>query len=179
MKAAENQKLGLVKPSEVHRWKPPAEGFLKVNVDASVFAGADTFIIGMVLRDHNGSFIQGKNLCLPYPGTVLEGEAIGVKEALTWIKELQLHNISIESDSRLTVKAINENVDYQLEVGDVLEGCRCDLLSMAGVVVSYIRKQANKVAHGIARIPCSIGCSNVFTSPPACMLETILYDISS
>lgn len=34
------------------RWKPSEERCLKLNIDALVFQGAESFSIGMVLRDH-------------------------------------------------------------------------------------------------------------------------------
>lgn len=35
---------------------------MKVNVDTSVVAGESSFRVGMVLRDHAGKFIRGKNM---------------------------------------------------------------------------------------------------------------------
>lgn len=59
------------------------------------------FTVGMVLRDHDGSFIAGKTLCLQAPDSVFEAEAIGVREALSWVSNQQLQDkkISIETDS--------------------------------------------------------------------------------
>lgn len=74
------------------KWSPPEEGILKVYVDASVFPSLTTFTIGMVTRDHQGSFIASKNLRLPAPGSVFKAEAIGVQEALSWIMARQLQN---------------------------------------------------------------------------------------
>lgn len=71
--------------AQITRWIPPSKGSLKVNVDASIFTGKDDFSVGMVLRDHSGSFISGKVLMLPVPASVFEGETIGVREALSWI----------------------------------------------------------------------------------------------
>lgn len=38
------------------RWMPPAEGCVKLNVDASIYMGSDSFSTGMVLRNHLGEF---------------------------------------------------------------------------------------------------------------------------
>lgn len=38
--------------SEAIRWKPPEVGSIKLNVDASFFPGANSFSVGMVIRDH-------------------------------------------------------------------------------------------------------------------------------
>lgn len=67
----------------VVKWKLPVE----VNVDASFFPNSKTFKIGMVLRNHEGAFLARKNICLQTPSSVFEAKAIGVGEALTWIKD--------------------------------------------------------------------------------------------
>lgn len=47
-----------------HKWFPPVAGCVKLNVDASVFPNSDRFSIGLIIRDHGGSFLVGKVLCL-------------------------------------------------------------------------------------------------------------------
>lgn len=106
------------------KWSAPANGSLKLNVDASVYAGASSFSIGMVLRDDKGRFVRGK--CMNVKGTVsvFEAESFGVCEALSWIMQEVNQPVSIESDSLQTVNALNKKVHYQLEVGDILDRCR-------------------------------------------------------
>lgn len=162
-----------------HRWRPPEQGKLKVNVDASVFSQAENFKIGMVIRDHNGEFVEAKILSLSCPSTVLEAESIGVKEALAWVMQRGDSNVVLETDSLLTVKAILSNKKYLLEVGHVIEHCRMLVNVVPGFSVNHVRKQGNKVAHSLARIPCVTNCFHVFTSPPPHMLETLLNDLSN
>ena len=158
------------------KWSAPPSGLLKINVDASIFPEADTFSVGMVMRDQNGMFVEAKVIALPCPATVMEAESIGVKEALSWAIQRGDDCVIIESDSLLTVRALQGNKSYLLEVGHVVEQCKLLLQSAPGFVVTHIRKQANKVAHSLARIPCSINCFHVFTSPPSQLLETLKND---
>lgn len=74
-------------------------------MDASIREGSVTFSVGMVLRDHEGAFVVGKTLSMQAPSSILEAEAIGVREALSWVKNqiLQDKRVYIESDSQLTV----------------------------------------------------------------------------
>lgn len=44
------------------KWCAPTKGRLKVNVDASVIHGEESFPVDMIIRDHFGKFIQAKNL---------------------------------------------------------------------------------------------------------------------
>lgn len=66
----------------------------------------------MVLRDHDGQFRGGKNLRLAGTVSVLEAEAIGVQEALSWIREMPTQQVTIETDSLLLVNAIQKNISY-------------------------------------------------------------------
>ncbi|KAL8148945.1 hypothetical protein AgCh_006084 [Apium graveolens] len=170
-----------VKHQEVHKWKCPDPGTIKINMDASIFQNAQLFTVGMVMRNYLGEFLAGKNLCLPMADSVFEAEALGVREALSWIKDQQLHGtkVFVESDSLLTTKAIECDKVICLEVGEVIEECKQALQNLSTVLVCFIRKNANRVAHKIARIPCLVNSQNVFTSPPTCLLEPLMFDLLS
>lgn len=96
--------------SLVLKWKPPDPGILKVDVDASFRIASENFLVGMVLRDHEGKFLTGRCMCLESTTTVLEAEAIAVREALSWIKAKQLgdQKVELETDSMLVVHGINK-----------------------------------------------------------------------
>ncbi|XP_074346362.1 uncharacterized protein LOC141685140 [Apium graveolens] len=51
-------------------------------VDATDYQGASSFSIGMVLRNHEGSFVAGKTLCQTMVPSVLEAEARAIMEGL-------------------------------------------------------------------------------------------------
>lgn len=69
-------KVQISKQNHALRWCPPQQGSLKINVDASFHKDSPTFVVGMVLRDHAGIFLSGKNLAFVSPTSVLETEAI-------------------------------------------------------------------------------------------------------
>lgn len=45
-----------------HRWQAPPARTMKMNVDASVFKGASSFSLGVVLRGDRGVFIRGRTI---------------------------------------------------------------------------------------------------------------------
>lgn len=59
--------------------------------------------------------------------TVMEEEARGVQEAISWIEEMGMQGITIECDSELVVRAIHSTMEYYLEVGHIVEFCRLKL----------------------------------------------------
>lgn len=110
---------------------------------------------------------------IPGTVTVLEAEARGVHETLNWIDVLNLQKISIESDSELVVKAVENEVQYYLEVGHSLDFCREKFKQRDDLSLSHIKKQANLVAHQLARGPCLLNSSTEYLSPPNFLLETL------
>lgn len=88
------------------------------------------------------------------------------------------HVVCIESDSLLCVQAINHSQENHLEVGHILEDFRTTLLARSGFSIQFVKRQANKVAHLMARLPCSLDCPNILTSPPDLLLETLLHDVA-
>ncbi|XP_074362434.1 uncharacterized protein LOC141702707 [Apium graveolens] len=99
------------------KWMPLEEGALKINVDASVFPGSSTFTMGLVIRDSQGTFVTGKNISFHAVDSVFEAEAIGVKEALSWIKARHLHhtNVLVKTNSLLAIQGINNMTMNWLE----------------------------------------------------------------
>lgn len=110
----------------VAKWQPPAMGNFKINVDASVFPEAQHYSVGMVLRNHEGMFLGSRTCCFAGKVSVMEAEAMGILEALSWIKDkrMQHERVMVESDSQLTVKAIQSPASNLLEVGILLKVAR-------------------------------------------------------
>lgn len=159
----------------VNIWEPPDSGRMKLNVDASVKEGESHYFVGMVIRNEVGQFVMGRNQKVAGQVNVLEAEAYGVLNALHWIQELQLNQVVIESDSSLVVQALKQQSEYFVKVGNTLEACHSILQNRNDVVFHHVKKQTNRVAHDIVRIPCMLDCFNVFIITPLHrMLEVIV-----
>ncbi|XP_074357898.1 uncharacterized protein LOC141697415 [Apium graveolens] len=156
------------------KWKPPDAGYSKINIDASVYEGQHSFAVGMVLRDGQGKYIAGKVMRCEGQVSVLEAEVSGIVEALLWAVENTEGLVIVESDSLLGVRALNQGLENLLEIGDLINQGVNMLRSNDRLLVSFVRKQANKVVHSMARVPCQINTSIVLTSSPSYLLETIL-----
>lgn len=83
------------------RWVAPVAGTLKLNIDASVFEGAESFSIGLVIRNQPGVFLQDRTMSFAGRVGVLEAELVGIQEALKWTAEFQDQNFYVEGDSLL------------------------------------------------------------------------------
>lgn len=158
---------------------PPSKDCLKLNVDASVVIGDSSFTIGMIIRDDKGKFIQGKNMRFPGMVTIFQAEAKGVEEAIKWLESLNLSNITVECDSEVVVKAINEGTQYYLEVGHVFEWCRARLCNIVDFSLDHVKRQQNQAAHLLSRVTCLVNCYNMLLFPPDMLLETLSFDYSA
>lgn len=103
--------------SDVH-WRAPMEGELKINVDTSVKAGDWRFGIGMVLRDHQGSFCKARSLCKGGEVSVFKAEVQAILEALRWSVELGLGVVTIENDLMLATQTIKKDGSVGGGIGD-------------------------------------------------------------
>lgn len=108
----------------------------------------------------------------------MEAEARGVQEAITWIENLRLHGVSIESDAQLVVKAVNSHLEYYLEVGHTIESCKMKLKNRFDLSLCHVKKHINRDAHLLSRVECMVDWYNVFESPPNVLLETLLAEVS-
>ncbi|KAK2442300.1 hypothetical protein QL285_013507 [Trifolium repens] len=157
--------------SLVH-WQQPSEGYLKCNVDASFYNLAGATGWGWVIRDSSGNFkLAGSNI-VHSPLSVLEGEAMALVEAMEEVIQRGLHYVIFESDSKLVVDAISSRQSSVSEFSLLISHIQ-SLLSLHNYFeVKYVSRQANKVAHYLARAAFSMS-RRIFDSVPRC-IETYL-----
>jgi hypothetical protein len=89
-----------------------------------------------------------------FNGAPSEVEAMRVKEALVWLRHTYREQpaIELESDCLNVVQAINaRHWNNMIEFGSIITVC-CDLLALNNnCKVSYVLRQANRVAHKLAQ----------------------------
>jgi ribonuclease HI len=95
---------------------------------------------------------------------IAEAEALGIREALTWIQHEYgaAITIEVESDCLQAVQAINSRHKNNTEFGNIIVMCR-NLLSLNNnCKVSYVRRQVNRVVHDLAQATCFIASHQVY-----------------
>jgi ribonuclease HI len=161
----------------IMQWNPPTFGFLKCNVDASFFNTAGATGCGWILRDFRGRFqLAGSNM-MHATLSVLEGEAMALIEAMEEVIHRGLSFVIFESDSKLVVDAISSR---QVGVSDfsILISHIQSLLSLNNYFeVKYVKRQANKVAHSLARAAFSMSRRRVFDSVPPCIDSMLINEL--
>jgi ribonuclease HI len=113
-------------------------------------------------------------LVFPFVTTVAECEATALQQALQIAFDLGLNRVVFESDCQVVVNAVLNNSSYMNELGTLLSNCRTLLLSNASYALAYIRRQANIVAHNLARASILHVSPSIFLHPPDCIHSNIL-----
>ncbi|XP_060959369.1 uncharacterized protein LOC115700225 [Cannabis sativa] len=132
-------------------WAKPAENILKINVDVAIFSETATYSFARVIRDETGALVEAFTCCrsgVLQPEMV---EALGVKEALSWVKRKDWRKVVIETDSLTVVQALRSSIPMVSYFGSIISDYKMLLNDLQDVYVNFIRHSANSVAHFLAR----------------------------
>jgi ribonuclease HI len=161
-----------------HVWTAPEQGAFKCNVDAAIFKDRNCYGAGMCIRDYRGNFIRAQTMWRKGSPLPHEAEAWSLKEALHWIENLGYTNVSIELDCKLVVDGVVGNPNSQTEFGAILSVCKAMLSLLQNLRISFIRRQANNVAHLLARASLSFASHQEFDYIPSCIVNVLMNERS-
>ncbi|XP_060961042.1 uncharacterized protein LOC133031536 [Cannabis sativa] len=80
------------------------------------------------------------------------GGSLGIKEALSWVKQKDLRKVVIETDSLTVVQALRSSIPMVSHFGSIISDCKMLLNDLRDVYINFIRRSANNVAHFLARV---------------------------
>ncbi|KAM6546586.1 hypothetical protein CsatB_027322 [Cannabis sativa] len=132
-------------------WKKPTANKLKVNIDAAIFDTNATYSFVCVDRDANGQLVEAITRCRAGNIAPELAKAMGVREALSWIKQRDWQGTVVETDCLSVFK--------QLEViflcchifESIIFNCKMFLEQLRDVFVIFVRRSANRVVYSLAR----------------------------
>lgn len=135
-------------------------------MDAALFHNEQRYGYGAVARDHNGTFLEAKAAGFVGSITAEMAEALGFKEALSWVKTKQWREVILETDCIRVVQAMRSPIVLASTFGLVIEDCKKLVHDIANAEYYFVKRSANRVAHCLARQSCFMsGC--IFTSSNA------------
>ncbi|XP_062088725.1 uncharacterized protein LOC133795286 [Humulus lupulus] len=141
-------------------WTKPGENTIKINVDATLFDSENKYGYGLVARNHFGNLVAARAGSYGglYASEVIE--AMGIKEALSWVQTNNWRSVEIETDNLVSVQAIRGNHSMRSTLGLLIKDCQILLSTLPNVKLFWIRRSANRVAHHVARYSrFYLGCS--------------------
>jgi len=149
-------------------------GRYKCNIDAAFSSHHNRTGIGICVCDSEGVFVLTKTITYPCTVEVDVGEALGLHSAVQWLSDMQLDNVDFETDSKLTADAFLATRNDLSEFGCIISSCRSLFHNLySNSMVEFVRRQANAVAHALAREATSLASPAVYYDIPTC-IETIL-----
>ncbi|XP_024636060.1 uncharacterized protein [Medicago truncatula] len=164
-------------PQDTIAWQPPAAGFLKCNVDAAIFSEQNRFGTGMCVRDQRGRFLKAATNWYEGCPPPQEAEAVGLRDAILWLGQLELSNVQLELDCKLVVDSIYDKNNNQAEFGSIIDDCRSLLQQFTNFKISFVRRQANVVAHSFARVSIFQARHQVFDLIPSCIPNCVMNEM--
>lgn len=135
-------------------WECPPEGI----VNAAIFEESGSYSYSMLARNHEGMLMEAVSKGRFGSIAPEMAEAIGIREALSWVKGKFSQPVVVESDCLSIIQAIrctSVNLSY---LGRVVDECKqlLSVLKERHVTLKFVKRSANKVAHLLARYQRSI-----------------------
>ncbi|XP_060957652.1 uncharacterized protein LOC133029176 [Cannabis sativa] len=159
----------------VEHWTKPETNTIKLNVDASIFEREEQYGFGIVARDHGGNCLEARAGCFGGIYSAAVVEALGIKEALSWIKTKNWVHVVVETDSLVTVQAIRSSQIMGSTFGLIIQDCRSALLSLPNVNLCFVKRSANRAAHYVARQSRFHAGGSISDFPISSDLQNLMY----
>jgi ribonuclease HI len=110
--------------------------------------------------------------------SIMEGESIALLEALHAMEQQGLTHVIIESDSKSVVDAISHlrggNSEFSIFISHINNVLSCN----PNFVVKFIKRQANMVAHTLARAAISWSSRCTFETLPLCISSLLFNEVN-
>lgn len=167
--------VGSVKQRKLVKWIPPAEGWVKFNVDRACSEGSTNGGIGVVARD--GSILLTSWRYLPCLSSAEEVEILACCEGLCLAAEWVRHPMVLEPNCSATVDILNHPNNHRSR----FQFLAYEALKFAGQVQSFavrhVKREQNAVAYELAQLAKHLQHSAVWPeSFPTCVERLIAQD---
>ena len=163
-------------PHEI-TWVKPLMHIYKLNIDAAFSNG--TGGAGAVLRDHRGEAMAGAAWPLTNLLDASTAEATALQQGLMFIEKIGATPVIIETDSLELSQAYNGVTEIWSPYSAIITDCFIRAHRIGGITVQHCRREANMVAHKLARHVVDSNLS-VFcdSDPPSLFLPDVMNDVS-
>ncbi|XP_019181954.1 PREDICTED: uncharacterized protein LOC109177101 [Ipomoea nil] len=137
------------KNEKVTNWIKPPLGWKKLNVDAAFDSTHRKMGFGLFLRDANGCFVAARKI--PWHGLFRsdEAEVMGVKEALKWLKELNVDCVEVEMDAPKVITGL-QSCKVFTSFDLILDDIRKLANDFVNLSFLFAKRSANRIAYFLA-----------------------------
>ncbi|KAK9092874.1 hypothetical protein Syun_027785 [Stephania yunnanensis] len=159
------------------KWNKPRRGTCTCNVDTAVFKEKGLSSIAAIIRVDSGAFIAAMGECFVGVFEPKEAEAIGVREALSWLKEGNMLQVTIETDAQVVVQPLSSNSKDLSYFGSLIDDCTELLTDMLSYKVCFVGRSANLAARKIAREASSRPGRYEWLVVPSFLIDVLKFDL--
>ncbi|XP_031095050.1 uncharacterized protein LOC115999334 [Ipomoea triloba] len=131
-------------------WQPPPTGYYNMNIDVSMDINRRCMGFGWVIRDDYGKIVGVLMSRVSGLYSIKEAEAMGAREALSWINKKGWTRVILETDAQVVTQAVN-NGDFLTLFGAIVYEIRVFLSELPYVHFPFVRRSSNMLAHVIAK----------------------------
>ncbi|KAK3211234.1 hypothetical protein Dsin_015940 [Dipteronia sinensis] len=131
-------------------WTPPSPGFYKVNCDAAIDVRGGRIGFGFI-RDSTGSVMASSSQVMTGYFNAQAAEAIAILRGIHFSTDCGSSPCYVESDAEVVVRWINESSHLDSMCGAILAEIILSSSEMIGLCFNYVPRQANQVAHLLAK----------------------------
>jgi ribonuclease HI len=155
------------------RWQKPPAGWFKCNTDAAFHDDSNRTSAGWILRNYTGNFVMAGAAWYQGKYSIIEGEAKALLEAMRTMEQNGFSHVIFETDSKNVVDAIHNLRSGISEFSSIISHIRNVLSLNQNFVVKFVRRQANMVAHNLARAAIVWASRYVFDVLPLCITPLV------
>ena len=165
------------KPKEV-MWSKPTAGKLKLNIDGSFYANG-TGSVGAILRNDRGEVLAGMASLIDNVLDAAAAEALALQKGLQLLERLGCSSVVIESDSLELIKACNREIEIWNPHAAILAEIFMKISMMDSVIFQHCLREANQVAHNLAKYVYETKESLCWVEdPPGFLLPFVINDVT-
>jgi hypothetical protein len=158
-------------------WVKPLQTYVKVNVDASFDEDALRGTTGVVIRDSNGDFIASSNRKLDFVRDILSAEVQVLKEGLLLAQSMGCNRVIMCSDCLDVVTTMQGGGNSHEVSAAVFDDCYYLASEFIKVQFEHNYREANAVAHELARLARGSNQNVWLDEPPASIIPLMVSDV--
>ena len=157
-------------------WKKSQAGVFKINIDGATADDGRWSSIRVVIRDSKGEVTVALCRVLPSCFSMDEIEALAIKAGILLARELDLHQVIVESNSLSVVQRILAK-DFSGGLGHIVHGILGFLEDFSSWQVRHLKRDFNRVAHGLAHFAKCNNINQVWRgiSPPPLVVRNLIH----
>ena len=141
--------IPLVRPSSLQNWKPPAGQLFKLNFDAAIFKNGSG--VGAVIRNATGEVMVALSARGEAVADSEEAKVRAYRKALEFAIDVGFSELMVEGDNSVVMSTISSNKPNWSRLGVIYDDIGYLAANLSYVSFSCIRRNANSVAHSLAR----------------------------